>query len=168
MGPTTVQNFEVTVIGGGLAGMAASLHLAKAGFRVVCIEPETGVRQPVGESLDWASPALLDAVDLPWEDLIHSGIATYKRGVTMQLSEGEAKDFRPPSWVAQSVCDRFKILLRDIGDFECVPKWSMAIHPYRPAFPRLRVNTVGHDLFGGTGPFIEFFIAPLLIGLIEI
>jgi flavin-dependent dehydrogenase len=101
MGPATVQHFDVTVIGGGLAGMAASLHLAKAGFRVVCIEPETGVRQPVGESLDWASPALLGALGLPWEDLIQSGIATYKRGVTMQLRQGEAQEFRPPPWLAQ-------------------------------------------------------------------
>lgn len=102
MHPRTDQHSDVTVIGGGLAGMAASLHLAKAGFRVACIEPETEVRQPVGESLDWASPDLLEAVGLPWEDLIQSGIATYKRGVTMQLSQGEAKDFRPPPWVAQA------------------------------------------------------------------
>ena len=102
MGATTVRNFDVTVIGGGLAGMAASLHLAKAGFRVVCIEPETGVRQPVGESLDWSSPALLSALGLPPENLIESGIATCKRGVAMQLSQGEAKDFRPPAWVAQA------------------------------------------------------------------
>jgi len=101
MGPPTIQNFDVTVIGGGLAGMAASLHLAKAGFRVVCIELETGVRQPVGESLDWASPALLGAVGLPCEDLIHAGIATYKQGVTMQLRQGEVQEFRPPPWVAQ-------------------------------------------------------------------
>jgi menaquinone-9 beta-reductase len=106
-----VWNFDVTVIGGGLAGMAVSLHLAKAGFRVVCIEPETGVRQPVGESLDWASPALLEAVGLPWEGLIQSGIATYKRGVTMQLSQGDAKDFRPPLWVAQAP---FNIVLHTI------------------------------------------------------
>ena len=29
---------EVTIIGGGLAGLAASIHLAKAGVRTVCIE----------------------------------------------------------------------------------------------------------------------------------
>lgn len=102
MQPGTVQNFDVTVIGGGMAGMAASLHLAKAGFRVVCIEPETGVRQAVGESLDWSTPALLRTLGLPWEELIHSGIATYKRGVTLQLSEREAVEFRPPHWVGQS------------------------------------------------------------------
>jgi menaquinone-9 beta-reductase len=101
MQPDSAQSFDVTVIGGGLAGMAASLHLAKAGFRVVCIEPETGDRQPVGESLDWASPALLRALGLPPEELIQSGIATRKRGVTMQLSQDRAQDFRPPPWVAQ-------------------------------------------------------------------
>ncbi|MGA2600976.1 MAG: NAD(P)-binding protein, partial [Bryobacteraceae bacterium] len=31
---------EVTVIGGGLAGMAASVHLARAGYRVLCIESD--------------------------------------------------------------------------------------------------------------------------------
>ena len=33
----SLSQADVTVIGGGLAGMAASLHLAKAGFTVVCI-----------------------------------------------------------------------------------------------------------------------------------
>jgi menaquinone-9 beta-reductase len=111
MGPNTVRNFDVTVIGGGLAGMAASLHLAKAGFRVACIEPEAGVRQPVGESLDWASPALLEAVGLSWEALIQSGIATYKRGVTLHLSQGEARDFRPPLWVGRAP---FNVVLHTI------------------------------------------------------
>lgn len=31
---------EVTIIGGGLAGMAASIHLADAGLRVLCIETD--------------------------------------------------------------------------------------------------------------------------------
>jgi flavin-dependent dehydrogenase len=102
MHPGTVHHSDVTVIGGGLAGVAASLHLAKAGFRVVCIEPETGVRQPVGESLDWASPALLDALGMPMADLIQSGIATCKRGVTLQLSGGTAQEYRPGAWLAHA------------------------------------------------------------------
>jgi flavin-dependent dehydrogenase len=101
MHPGTVHHSDVTVIGGGLAGMAASLHLAKAGFRVVCIEPETGVRQPVGESLDWASPALLGALGMPMEDLIQIGIATCKRGVTLQLSGGGA-GVSTPAWLAHA------------------------------------------------------------------
>lgn len=102
MGPTAVRSFDVTVIGGGLAGMAASLHLAKAGFRVVCIEPETELRAPVGESLDWSSPGLLQALDLRLNDLIDKEIATFKRGVTMQLSQGGVKHFRPPPWVGRA------------------------------------------------------------------
>jgi flavin-dependent dehydrogenase len=100
--PSASHNFDVTVIGGGLAGMSASLHLAKAGFRVVCIEPETGDRQPVGESLDWASPALLRNLDLTTQDLIHSGIATYKQGVTLQLREGAGLQLRPAPWLAKA------------------------------------------------------------------
>jgi len=97
----TLHTSDVTVIGGGLAGMAASLHLAKAGLRVICIEPETGVHQPVGESLDWASPGLLGTLGLPMEDLIRCGIATYKRGVTLQLRGGSTEEYRPAPWLAR-------------------------------------------------------------------
>ena len=34
-----VTTCDVTVIGGGLAGKAASLHLAKAGLKAICIDP---------------------------------------------------------------------------------------------------------------------------------
>jgi flavin-dependent dehydrogenase len=107
----TVHTCDVTVIGGGLAGMAASLHLAKAGLRVVCIEPETQVRQPVGESLDWASPGLLGALGLPMDDLIRRGFATYERGVTLQLSGGRSEDYRPGPWLARPP---FNVELRTI------------------------------------------------------
>jgi menaquinone-9 beta-reductase len=109
MQPGTLHHHDVTVVGGGLAGMAASLHLAKAGFRVVCIEPETPLRPPVGESLDWASPGLLGALGLPMEDLIHRGIATCKRGVTLQLSGGAAQEYRPGEWLAHAP---FRVELR--------------------------------------------------------
>src|SRR5580700_2280159 len=93
---------DVTVIGGGLAGMAASIHLARAGLRVTCIEPEAAMRPAVGESLDWASPALLGALGLPMEDLLKRGIATHKRGVTLQLSDGRAKHLRPAPWLGRA------------------------------------------------------------------
>ena len=35
---TPVAGSDVTVIGGGLAGMAACIHLAKAGLRVLCVD----------------------------------------------------------------------------------------------------------------------------------
>jgi flavin-dependent dehydrogenase len=100
--PRAVQHYDVTVIGGGLAGMAASLHLAKAGLRAVCIEPETRVREPVGESLDWASPSLLGALGLPMQDLVASGIATWKRGVTLRSSEGTARKYLPGPWLGRA------------------------------------------------------------------
>jgi flavin-dependent dehydrogenase len=111
MQPGAVHKSDVTVIGGGLAGMAASLHLAKAGFRVVCIELETQVRQPVGESLDWASPGLLGALGLPMEDLVNRAIATYKRGVTLQLSDATSKKYRPGPWLGRPP---FNVELRTI------------------------------------------------------
>jgi flavin-dependent dehydrogenase len=98
----SAHHSDVTVIGGGLAGMAASIHLARAGLRVTCIEPETAMRPPVGESLDWASPALLGALGLPMEELLKRGIATWKRGVTLQLSDGRAKHLRPAPWLGRA------------------------------------------------------------------
>ena len=37
---------------------------------MICIEPDIGSKQPVGESLDWSSPALLAALGLPMDRLI--------------------------------------------------------------------------------------------------
>jgi flavin-dependent dehydrogenase len=45
---------------------------------------------------------LLSSLGLPLEDLIQSGIATYKRGVTLQLGGGAGRRFRPPAWVARA------------------------------------------------------------------
>jgi flavin-dependent dehydrogenase len=90
---------DVTVIGGGLAGMAASIHLSKAGFKVVCVETDTGGKQPVGESLDWSAPDLLAALGLPMERLIGEGIATYKKHVTLNLADGSKQHYVPGEWL---------------------------------------------------------------------
>jgi flavin-dependent dehydrogenase len=86
---------DVTVIGGGLAGKAACLHLAKAGLRVVCIEPEEKNRPPVGESLDWSAPDLLRALGLTMEGLVEAGVATWKRHVTVKLRDGSYENYVP-------------------------------------------------------------------------
>ena len=91
---------DVIVIGGGLAGKAASLHLAKAGLSVTCIEPAEGVRQPVGESLDWSAPDLLKALGLPMEHLVNEEMATWKRHVTLQLRDGCSVHYVPSAWLA--------------------------------------------------------------------
>ena len=91
---------DVTIIGGGLAGMAASLHLARAGLKVVCIEPEHAVRPPIGESLDWSAPDLLKKLGLSPESLIASRIATWKRHVTVKMRDGCDAHYVPSAWLA--------------------------------------------------------------------
>jgi flavin-dependent dehydrogenase len=90
---------DVTVIGGGLAGKAAALHLARAGLKVVCIEPRQPVRPPLGESLDWSAPALLEALGLSSEQLIASRIATWKRHVTLKMRDGCDAHYVPSTWL---------------------------------------------------------------------
>jgi flavin-dependent dehydrogenase len=93
---------DVIVIGGGLAGKAASLHLVKAGFSVTCIEPADAARQAVGESLDWSAPDLLKALGLPMEQLVNKRIATWKRHVTLQLRDGCSEQYVPSYWLARA------------------------------------------------------------------
>jgi flavin-dependent dehydrogenase len=90
---------DVTVIGGGLAGKAASLHLAKAGLKVVCIEPQQALRPPVGESLDWSAPDLLNRLGLSPDSLIASRIATWKRHVTLKMRDGCDAHYVPSAWL---------------------------------------------------------------------
>ncbi len=90
---------DVTVIGGGLAGKAASLHLARAGLKVVCIEPQQVIRPPVGESLDWSAPDLLNKLGLPPDSLIANRIATWKRHVTVKSRDGCDAHYVPSAWL---------------------------------------------------------------------
>jgi flavin-dependent dehydrogenase len=92
---------DVIVVGGGLAGKAASLHLARSGLSVTCIEPEAS-GQAVGESLDWSAPDLLKALGLPMEQLVSRRIATWKRHVTLQLRDGCSKQYIPSDWLARA------------------------------------------------------------------
>jgi flavin-dependent dehydrogenase len=92
---------DVTVIGSGLAGMAASIHLAKAGLEVLCIGPDPSMTHPVGESLDWSAPDLLAAIGLPMERLIAEGIATYKQHVTLKQENGPERHYIPGDWLGR-------------------------------------------------------------------
>src|ERR1700689_3636780 len=92
---------DVTVIGGGLAGKAACLHLAKAGFKVICIDPAEGGRQPVGEALDWSSPDLLKNLGLPMDDIVGVHMGTWKRHVSLRLPEGSPEDYVPVPWLGE-------------------------------------------------------------------
>lgn len=92
---------DVTIIGGGLAGKAAALHLARAGLKVVCLEPPQAARAPVGESLDWSAPELLKRLGLPQEDLLASKIATWKRHVTLKMADGCEVHYIPTEWLGK-------------------------------------------------------------------
>lgn len=95
------NDFDVTVIGGGLAGMAASLHLSNAGLKALCIEANLTDNDPVGESLDWSAPALLKSLGLPMEYLLEQGIATYKRHVVLKLKDGSEQHYVPGEWLGK-------------------------------------------------------------------
>jgi flavin-dependent dehydrogenase len=80
--------------------MAASLHLSRAGLRVLCLERGHN-SDPVGESLDWSAPELLAELGLPMDRLISEGLATYKRHVLLQLEDGRERDYEPGGWLAR-------------------------------------------------------------------
>lgn len=90
---------EVVVVGAGLAGKAASIELARAGLNVICISPGEGARPPVGESLDWSAPNLLQALGLPMDDLVATQMATWKRHVTLRMRDGRFRHYIPSPWL---------------------------------------------------------------------
>ena len=96
-----LSQIDVTVVGGGLAGMAAAIHLARAGLRVLCIEAESASRDAVGESLDWSAPDLLAALGLPMNRLLDEQVATYKRHVILKLRSGAEEHYVPSDWLAR-------------------------------------------------------------------
>jgi len=102
---------DVTVIGGGLAGKAASLHLARAGLKVICIEPDESHRQRVGESLDWSSPELLRELGFPMDEVVAAQIGTWKKHVILKMREGAPEDYVPVPWLGRAP---FRIELRTL------------------------------------------------------
>src|ERR1700690_3432969 len=97
-----MNEIDVTVIGGGLAGMGGSIHLARAGMRVTCMEAPPNARDAVGEAGEWSASGLLAALDLPMEELIARGIATYKRHVVLKLQDGSEQHYVPGDWLGRA------------------------------------------------------------------
>lgn len=95
------DKIDVAVIGGGIAGMSASIHLARAGMQVVCIDAGLASGDPVGESLDWSAPDLLTGLGLPMQQLLNEGIATCKRHIVLKLLDGTEHEYVPGEWLGR-------------------------------------------------------------------
>ena len=93
---------DVIVVGAGLAGKAASMQLARAGLKVICISPAEGTRPPVGESLDWSAPELFKDLGLPMDRLIGTQMATWKRHVTLHMRNGCSEHYIPSKWLGEA------------------------------------------------------------------
>jgi flavin-dependent dehydrogenase len=92
---------DAVVIGAGLSGIAAAIHLARSGFRVTCIEQRKEIYNIVGESLDWSAPELFANLDLSMEELISAEAATWKRHITVTRTDSGKKEFLPGAWLAE-------------------------------------------------------------------
>lgn len=90
---------DVVVAGAGIAGLSAAVLLARAGMQVVCVERTPFPRPRVGESLDWSAPALLADLGVPRDEVIASGLGTYKREIRALTLDGDLLVGRPPAWV---------------------------------------------------------------------
>jgi len=92
---------DAVVIGGGLAGQAASIHLARGGLRVICLEPREAFHNIVGESLDWSAPPLFAQLGLTMQDLVDTGAATWKRHITVVAADSSQQEYLPGAWLAE-------------------------------------------------------------------
>jgi menaquinone-9 beta-reductase len=101
-GKPLIIESDAVVIGGGLSGIAAAIHLARSGFRVLCVEQRKEIDKIVGESLDWSAPELLANLGLPMEELVSTEAATWKRQITVAQTDGGQKEFLPGAWLAKS------------------------------------------------------------------
>ena len=93
--------YEVAVVGGGLSGLAASIHLARFGFRVACFEPASDFSRLVGESLDWSAPELFSDLGLQMEDLVAQSVCTYKHNVALKTKHAGEINYIPSPWLAK-------------------------------------------------------------------
>lgn len=96
--PGAAAEFDVAVIGGGLSGLAACIFLRQAGYSVVCVEPEPFPHGRVGESLDWSTPRLLEALGVPGNSLIDAEVGVSKLNIKVVPLGGKPWTAAPLRW----------------------------------------------------------------------
>ena len=93
-------NYDVAVVGAGIAGLAACVLLRQQGLSVVCLDERQYPQSKVGESLDWSSPGLLRRLGIDTDKLLTDGIATYKKKIVVyELGQAEWA-VMPPKQIA--------------------------------------------------------------------
>jgi flavin-dependent dehydrogenase len=102
LGKPVEVEIDAVVIGAGLSGIAAAIHLARSGFRVICIEQRREIANILGESLDWSAPELFAQLGLPMDDLIATEAATWKRHITVAGAHCKRQEYLPGPWLAES------------------------------------------------------------------
>src|SRR5688572_20271503 len=80
---SAAARYDVAIIGAGIAGLAASALLRRAGVSVVCLDATPYPHRKVGESLDWSSPGLFRRLGIDATDLLADGIATLKKNIVV-------------------------------------------------------------------------------------
>lgn len=85
--PTTQQNADILIVGGGPAGSTAAALLSQKGWRVTLLERDQHPRFHIGESLLPGGMEILDRLGVA-EDLKKIGVT--KRGADFTSSLGEA------------------------------------------------------------------------------
>jgi flavin-dependent dehydrogenase len=92
------QCWDVVVMGAGLGGLAAAIHLRRGGLRVLCIEPEQFPHDRVGESLDWSGPAVLAELGISRDSLVAEQVATYKKHIEVVSPDRPTYQAQPEIW----------------------------------------------------------------------
>ncbi len=82
-------------MGGGLAGVSAALLLRRRGFGVICIGPTPKPDYSLGESLDFAAPALFAELGFDDDALVRDNNATWKKLIKVETPSGRSFVLRP-------------------------------------------------------------------------
>ena len=124
--PERILEYDVAVVGSGMAGLGAGIFLAQAGLKVICIEPQPFPHAPVGESLDWSAPGLLQSLGLRAERLISDRVATRKQAIQVVAQNGRVFQRTPDYRLIRK-------LSRVAGDTIHVDRCALDQHLYAAA-----------------------------------